>query len=201
MMASQQAAPASPRPASLDERIADARQSCAADESRCQKICAGIGAIGIIGILRGFGGDTASNQMQACSTRCDASKATCDEQVAALEQQRIDAARSPGAQLASASPGAGFSGDCKQAYDAQEAEFAALNRRAPNTKAVMPGLQTVLYMTSKRLELLDAVCKGQPQYGEYASMKRSNAQAVKTCQGLANDGSLCKSNPSRPGWL
>ena len=110
-----------------------------------------------------------------------------------------------GSQVAAAgniSPGAGgtFSGTCKSAYDQQEAEFGKINARAPQSNALIPPLQTALYMTSQRMALLNQLCKGQPQYAEYALMQRQHADAMKACLSVASSSQYCNANPSRPGW-
>lgn len=83
------------------------------------------------------------------------------------------------------------SGDCRATYARQEAEFAAINRRKPDTQAVLPGLQVVLYMTSQRLAMLDKLCQGQSQYAEYASMKQSYDGAMQTCRQIATNSADC----------
>jgi len=88
-------------------------------------------------------------------------------------------------------PVAASTGSCKAAYDRQEAEFTAINQRNPNTGAVVPGLQVVLYMTSQRLALLDQLCRGQPQYAEYASMKQSQEGALRSCRQIATNSADC----------
>lgn len=110
-----------------------------------------------------------------------------------------------GSQVAAAgnvSPGAGgtFSGTCKSAYDQQEAQFHEINRRAPQSNALIPPLQTALYMTSQRMALLNQLCKGQPQYAEYALMQRQHADAMRTCLQVASSSTYCNASPSRPGW-
>ena len=50
------------------------------------------------------------------------------------------------------------------------------------------------------MALLNQLCKGQPQYAEYATMQRQHADAVKTCLQVASSSQYCNANPSRPGW-
>lgn len=82
-------------------------------------------------------------------------------------------------------------GGCKVAYDRQEAEFEAINKRDPKSKAIVPGMQVVLYMTKERMALLDRLCKGQPQYGGYASQKQVFDTTLRTCRQIATDSGDC----------
>ena len=92
---------------------------------------------------------------------------------------------------------------CQPALDAQELEFKAINARNPNTKtvvmgtaipSVVPGLQVTLYMTEKRMKLLNDYCKGQPQYSQYQSIKTSHDETMKVCLRSTSDNSVCKPN-------
>lgn len=93
-----------------------------------------------------------------------------------------------------AAPSAGpASGNCKTAYDRQEAEFTAINRRAPRSSGgpVMPSMQVGLYMTGERLKLLDQYCRGEPQYAEYAGVKQQYDAALRACRQIATDSRDC----------
>ena len=90
---------------------------------------------------------------------------------------------------------------CQPALDAQELEFKAINARNPNTQtivmgtsipAVVPGLQVLLYMTEKRMKLLNDYCKGQPQYSQYESIKNSHDVTKEVCLKSTSDPSVCK---------
>lgn len=85
------------------------------------------------------------------------------------------------------------SGNCKAAYDRQEAEFAAINRRAPRSSngPVIPGMQVGMYMTSERLKLLDRHCRGQPQYAEYSGVKQQYDGTLRACRQIATDAGDC----------
>jgi hypothetical protein len=83
---------------------------------------------------------------------------------------------------------------CTEALAAQDAEFTAMNQRAPKpgsdqslggSKALY---QMGMYVTGKRLELLDEFCQGEPQYAQYAPTKMSYESALTGCRQLANDG-------------
>lgn len=92
---------------------------------------------------------------------------------------------------------------CQPALDAQEREFADINARNPNTQtivmgtsvpAVVPGMQALLYMTEQRMSLLDRYCKGQPQYSQYPSIRKSHDETMKACLRSTSDNSVCKPN-------
>jgi hypothetical protein len=51
--------------------------------------------------------------------------------------------------------------------------------------------QLTLGMIGKRMALLDQLCKGQPQYAEYASMKQSYDSTMRACRGIASNPSEC----------
>ncbi len=192
---------------SYDQKIATAQAQCAATNSSCEAGCLGVVAMG--GLLSIFSGSRAGRsaglretdkQTRLCSNRCTEAKSSCDEQVSALEQEKTNsiAATSTGQKSnpnqanASGQRGAGFSCSCKAASDRQAAEFTAINRRMSNSQGVVPGLQVVLYMTSRRMALLDQLCRGQPQYSEYASMKQSYDATMRTCRQMANNSADCK---------
>ena len=90
---------------------------------------------------------------------------------------------------------------CQPALDAQEIEFKAINARNPNTQtivmgtaipSVVPGMQVLLYMTEKRMKLLNDYCKGQPQYSQYESIKNSHDVTKEVCLKSTSDPSVCK---------
>ena len=78
---------------SYDQRIANARQQCAASENTCQKGCIAVGAVGLLGILfgNGAGSNVASAQVEQCSNRCDQAKSSCEQAVSTLEQEKAQA--------------------------------------------------------------------------------------------------------------
>lgn len=85
-----------------------------------------------------------------------------------------------------------YAGSCQEAYDRQEAENTAINqRRNPNIRGVLPDLQVALYMTSQRMAMLDKLCKGQPQYAEYASMKLGYDRAMQACRQSVTNSTYC----------
>lgn len=94
---------------------------------------------------------------------------------------------------------------CEQAYAAQEAEFAAIDRRNPahqkgadaDSAPILPGLQVALYMTSQRLLLLDTQCKGQPRYAEYPVIRRQYDDAERACRGFTRNTRDCQ---ARVAW-
>jgi hypothetical protein len=103
-------------PAVAARQLTPAEQ-CVATENNCQKGCVAIGAAG--GLLSLFsnsaaGAGATADQMQKCSDRCTATKSSCDQQVAAAEQEKqqaIDAAqRPPSAQRVAVSNNAGAQG-------------------------------------------------------------------------------------------
>ncbi len=96
-----------------------------------------------------------------------------------------------------AAPGAA---QCEQAYAAQEAEFADIDRRSParqpgisaDSVPVLPGLQVALYMTSQRLLLLDTQCKGQARYAEYPLIRRQYDNAERACSAYTRNTRDCQ---------
>ena len=94
---------------------------------------------------------------------------------------------------------------CEQAYAAQEAEFAAIDRRSPahqkgaaaDSVPVLPGLQVALYMTSQRLLLLDTQCKGQARYAEYPAIRRQYDDAERACRDFTRNVRDCQ---ARVAW-
>ncbi|MCX7034758.1 MAG: hypothetical protein NT046_12475 [Arenimonas sp.] len=116
-----------------------------------------------------------------------------------LETASADAS---GKESAAAGNRDGFE-SCQRELDAQEIEFKDINARNPNTQsivmgtsipAVVPGMQVLLYMTQKRMDLLDLYCKGQPQYSQYESTKNSRDETMKACERSTSDNSVCKPN-------
>lgn len=94
---------------SYDQRIASAREQCGATETSCQKGCLGVAALG--GLLSFFSSSSAglsatSEQTQLCSNRCTEAKSSCDEQVAALEQEKAQALTEAASQAVASAPGA-----------------------------------------------------------------------------------------------
>jgi hypothetical protein len=82
-------------------------------------------------------------------------------------------------------------GECQTEIDKQEVTFAAINQdiaRANQGGGSLRQIQQLIRMTSQRMALLDRVCKGQPQYGEYASTKQAYDAAVKNCFAISTDG-------------
>ena len=79
--------------ASFDQRIVTTRDRCSAAEGSCQKGCLGVVALGLLSLFSGSsaGASAASDQTQQCSNRCAQTKSGCDEQVAALEQEKSQA--------------------------------------------------------------------------------------------------------------
>ena len=74
-------------PAPPADPVAAARDGCTSSENSCQKVCAGVGAIGIFSVLRGGRSDEASRQLEQCQARCTSEKSACDVKVADLERQ------------------------------------------------------------------------------------------------------------------
>lgn len=85
----------------------------------------------------------------------------------------------------------GFSGDCKAAYDRQEAEFTPVVQRIQITQSAVRQMQLTMGMMGKRLALLDQLCKGQPQYSEYAPMKKQYDITMRNCRGVATNPGEC----------
>lgn len=85
-------------------------------------------------------------------------------------------------------------GDCKTAVDQQEADFTVINQRGRSTgaaKSAVSSMQVGLYMTSERLKLLDRLCRGQPQYEQYASMRQSQDNTMRACKQIATNSADC----------
>jgi hypothetical protein len=80
---------------------------------------------------------------------------------------------------------------CVDAYASQEKYFGAINSRRPADVALIPELQTVMFMLEARLAMLDKVCRGHALYGERGSVQAALAQAVETCKGFAVSADLC----------
>lgn len=78
---------------SFDQRIAAARQQCAANDSSCNTGCMAVAAVGVLSIFmaRGSASNAASEQVQQCSNRCDQAKSSCEQEVSALEQEKAQA--------------------------------------------------------------------------------------------------------------
>ncbi len=85
-------------------------------------------------------------------------------------------------------------GTCKAAVAQQEADFTVINQRGKSTGAAnstVPSMQVGLYMMSERLKLLDRLCRGQPEYGGYASMKQSQDSTMRACRQIATNSADC----------
>lgn len=325
--------------ASFDQRIVTTRDRCSAAEGSCQKGCLGVVALGLLSLFSGSsaGASAASDQTQQCSNRCTQTKSSCDEQVAALEQEKLQAIseakrgpeltastntaalgagargtasrasaggrscsdivnglvgpiydgnpmaaagsnlRYPLGQIYSdgiwaaqvfvrvanthpacandaesregvaeslrtkqrycrevearkskedgpydcvsgrsfggtsarteaaiqklfqeapsaggAAAGAGrTSGECKAAYDRQEAENRPIARRLQSISSPVGQMQLLLGMLTRRITLLDQFCKGQPQYAEYSSTKQQYESTMRNCRAIATNSGDC----------
>lgn len=103
-------------------------------------------------------------------------------------RQLFQEAPASGGTAANARP---VSGDCKAAYDRQEVEDASIAQRIANTGSVIQQSQLLLGMLGRRMSFLDRLCKGQPQYAEYASLKQQYDSTLRACRGVASDPGDC----------
>ncbi len=90
-------------------------------------------------------------------------------------------------------------GECQAALNRQEKEFAPTVKRIENTKSVVEQSQLTLGMINQQMALLDKLCKGQPQYGVYASLKQSYDGTMRACRGVASNPGDCVPRSSLTG--
>lgn len=160
-------------------RVANTHPACANDAQSKQQVASMLRKEQDICRQRGFPNCESGQNFSGTAGRTDA----------AIRQLFQETSVAGGGGAPARPPG----GDCKTAYDRQEAEFMAINRRAPNTRngPVLPSMQVGLYLTSERLKLLDQLCKGQSQYAEYSGTKRSYDETLRACKQIATNSADC----------
>ena len=70
-------------------------------------------------------------------------------------------------------------------------EGNAINARRPANAETVPSMQVGLYIISKSMAFMDSSCRGQPEYNEYAGLKRAYDQVMTTCQQVASSPDYC----------
>jgi len=109
----------------------------------------------------------------------------------------IDMAALPDSQGGQSGDGgdAVYAGPCREALAAQDAEINDMTNRMPKdltaagigTKAL---IQVSMYVLDQRMKLLDAKCKGQPEYAAYPGLKQSYDSAMTSCTQVSSDGGV-----------
>jgi len=116
-------------------------------------------------------------------------------------------AGSSGTTNAAASHSGGDNGDASQSSSGKESnvsaaacrdglakldkEGSAINARRPANAETVPSIQVEMYIIGKRMTFMDSSCRGQPEYGDYAGLKKAYDQLMLTCQQVTSSPSYC----------
>lgn len=94
---------------------------------------------------------------------------------------------------ASGAPGkdADVTGPCRDGVARLELEASAINGRKPTGAGPVAASQVALYIIRKRMQFLDSSCKGQPEYKQYAGLKKAYDDTVRTCEQVASGVEAC----------
>jgi hypothetical protein len=153
------------------------------------------------------GGDPAYSRLDTCIANAwlerNPESSDDDKSEADSNDTRTAATDSPEASATAEKSDPIRAARCAEALAAQDAEFNSMSQKlneklasdksASGSKALF---QLGMYITSKRLDLLDEHCKGEPQYSQYAPTKAHYDSALTGCRQVANDGGeSCKPLP------
>ncbi|MCX7041310.1 MAG: hypothetical protein NT117_01185 [Gammaproteobacteria bacterium] len=84
-----------------------------------------------------------------------------------------------------------LSAACADGMDRLTDEGNAINSRRPADASTVATIQVGLYIIDRSLKFLDSSCKGQPEYRQYADLKRAYDQTMTTCGQIASSTSYC----------
>jgi hypothetical protein len=199
-----------------DRRINQARQQCSLSEAGCNKGCLGIGAVGIFSALMGnsAGASSSQAQLQQCSNRCDQAKSTCEQNVAALEQEKSQAlAGGSGANSGGAAGGAGLGsgggistggdspvtcGSTQQEsfrmYDRAMAAFLAQNPNQAARGGARDQYQYTYFFSTRGLRILETyrACLSAADFqANTNALVGARDQGKKGCEQLSSSSGSC----------
>jgi hypothetical protein len=80
---------------------------------------------------------------------------------------------------------------CRDGLSKLGDEGNAINSRKPPDASTIATIQVGLYIIDRSLKFLDSSCKGQPEYRQYADLKRAYDQTMTTCSQIASSTSYC----------
>lgn len=95
--------------------------------------------------------------------------------------------------LSGASSGKGDSvgAQCREGLARLDDEASVINRRRPANSEPVPSMQAELYILGKRMEFMDSSCRDQPEYRDYAVLRKTYDQLMSTCQQVASSPTYC----------